>query len=666
MPNRLIHESSPYLQQHAHNPVDWYPWGQEALDKAKAENKLLLVSVGYAACHWCHVMEHESFEDEAVAALMNEHFVCIKVDREERPDVDKIYMDAVMLMTQRGGWPLNAIALPDQRPIYGGTYFRRDQWMSVLNQLATMYQQEPQRAHEYAENLLQAMQEMDQVVKPAGEQAFEPTAISEMTAAWLEKVDFEWGGRKTSANKFPLPQNQRFLLRAGFFLPNDQALEAAHLTLHKMALGGIYDQLGGGFARYSVDPYWKVPHFEKMLYDNGQLLSVYSEAYQQNPQPIYQKVVFETVAWLEREMRDPSGGFYSSLDADSEGEEGKFYCWSKTEIEEVLGEAAKPFCDYYNVTEGGNWEGKNILFTLETEEEYAMRWDKDPDELAQQLAQGRWQLLEARKGRIRPGLDDKVLTSWNGLVLKGLADAYRVFGRSQLLELALANARFICEQMSEGDHLFRNFKAGKRSIPAFLDDYANVIDGLISLYEATFDEQWLRQADRYLQTVEAHFHDPRTGLYFYTSDEDEGLIRRKMELQDDVIPSSNAVIGHAFHALGLLLHRQSYLDRVRDMLSTMKATLLEHPSWHSCWALLLLKQQMPFYEVAITGPEAAELRRELETYYHPGRLFAGATQPSELPILVDRWGEVSRIFVCQNHTCQLPVTSVEEAMLQMR
>ncbi|MEL6844091.1 MAG: thioredoxin domain-containing protein, partial [Bacteroidota bacterium] len=515
------------------------------LDKAKAENKLILVSIGYAACHWCHVMEHESFEDAGVAELMNKHFVCIKVDREERPDIDKIYMDAVMLMTQRGGWPLNAFALPDGRPVYGGTYFPKEHWIGVLNQLSDLYSQQPQTAVDYAKALKDAMMKLDQVAKDTQAPPLSKLDVRQMKIVLLENQDLEWGGRKVEANKFPLPVNNLWMLRASQLLEDEKLEGALDVSLERMALGGIYDQLGGGFARYSVDPYWRVPHFEKMLYDNGQLVSLYAEAYLQKPNPLYERVVRQTIAFVERELMSEEGGFYASLDADSEGEEGKFYVWRYSEVDKVVGEKLFPyFRDYYNLRPNGNWEdGKNTLFALEDEGEFAMRMGMDPIAFMEQMEEGRRLLFEERKHRVRPGLDDKILTSWNALMLKGLADAYRVWGDEHFLDLARRNAQFLIDNVATAEgQLYRSYKAGKASINAFLDDYANLIEALVSLYEVSFEEKWLNQAILHLEYVRKYFFDDESGMFFYSSSEDPILVRRKTETQDDVIPSSNATL----------------------------------------------------------------------------------------------------------------------------
>ncbi|MEO1448124.1 MAG: thioredoxin domain-containing protein [Bacteroidota bacterium] len=664
MPNRLINASSPYLLQHAHNPVDWYPWGDEALKKAREENKLLLVSIGYAACHWCHVMEHESFENGGVAALMNEHFVCIKVDREERPDIDKIYMDAVMLMTGRGGWPLNAFALPDGRPIYGGTYFPREHWVSVLNQLAELHQNQPDRAVAYAVNLVEAMQQMDQPAMEIGRLPMldDFAAIKE---EWLDSMDLEWGGRKVAANKFPLPVNHLFMLRTGFLSGDADWLGAARISLDRIAFGGIYDHLGGGFARYSVDAQWKVPHFEKMLYDNGQLVSLYSEAYQIFQAPHYKQVVYDTLDFVERELRHPEGGFYASLDADSEGEEGKFYVWAYEEIQQLLGEEAQLFCDYYQVVPGGNWEGQNVLFVLETEAEFAEKWKQDPEAFSAQLAHNRATLFEARAKRIRPGLDDKVLCSWNALMIQGYIDAWQAFGEDRFLQVAVEAADFVASRMTENGRVWRNYKNGVRSIPGFLDDYAYLTAAFLAVYQATFDERWLREARTLVDHIQAHFSTPENPLFFYTSDEEPILVRRKTERQDDVIPASNSVLAQSLHALGLFWGNPAYLEQAKKMLSSMTAEWKKNPAWHANWGLLALKIAFPHYEVVITGPDPMQLRNEISSTYFPNRIWAGSESPSDIPLLENRHAEQPTIFICEGHTCQLPVHTTYEALQYM-
>src|SRR6218665_2712871 len=532
--NSLEKETSPYLLQHAHNPVNWFAWGDEALEKAKREDKIILVSVGYSACHWCHVMEHESFEDETVAQLMNDYFVCIKVDREERPDIDQVYMMAVQLMTGHGGWPLNCFALPDGRPIYGGTYFPKQQWMNVLLNLADLYKNEKQKALDYAAQLTEGVR-LAELVKTSEEQhAFSETTLSESYRNWKLRFDDVEGG-PNKAPKFPLPNNYQFLLQYG--RNNPGLLQHVNLTLKKMAYGGIYDQLGGGFARYSVDHYWKVPHFEKMLYDNGQLVTLYSEAFTKTKDPLYKQVVYETLAFVARELTSPEGGFYSALDADSEGEEGKFYVWTRQELQSILNEDYAVFADYYNVDGRGLWEHEhNILLRHDDDETIAQRHKISMDELHTLIANSKKQLLAEREKRVRPGLDDKILTSWNALMLKGYVDAYNAFDEQLFLDAAVKNAEFILGKMHMNNGaLNRTYKNGESKINGFLEDYSFVIEGLIALYQATFSEKYLLKAQELMEYCMMHFRDEKSGMFFFTSDTDQALITRKMELSDNVI-----------------------------------------------------------------------------------------------------------------------------------
>ena len=430
--NQLIHETSPYLLQHAHNPVNWYPWGKEALDKAQKENKLIIVSIGYAACHWCHVMEHESFENEEVAKYMNDNFVAIKVDREERPDIDQVYMNAVQLLTGSGGWPLNCIALPDGRPIYGGTYFPKIQWINMLTQVSDFVKQNPDKAEQQAKSLTQGVQSSEMIYLNTEEAKFTTDDLNSIFTTWKSNIDFKNGGYNR-APKFPLPAGYQFLLHYNYITEDADALKAVTTTLNKMADGGIYDQIGGGFSRYSTDAYWKVPHFEKMLYDNAQLVSLYSSAYQKTKDPKYKIIVTETLDFIQRELTSKEGGFYSSLDADSEGEEGKFYVWTKSELQKALGNKADLIIDYYNVTEKGNWENsQNILFKSATDKKIADKYNITERELTKRVLEAKKILLKERKKRIRPGLDDKILTSWNALMLKAYIDAYRVFDNNKI------------------------------------------------------------------------------------------------------------------------------------------------------------------------------------------------------------------------------------------
>ncbi|MFK7972057.1 MAG: thioredoxin domain-containing protein [Bacteroidia bacterium] len=679
MANLLLHETSPYLLQHAHNPVDWHPWNEATLAKARVQNKPLLVSIGYAACHWCHVMEKESFENEEVAAIMNEHFICIKVDREERPDVDQLYMDAITLITGRGGWPLNAFALPGGEPFSGGTYFPKDNWIAVLEQLGGLWKDSRSRILEAAHNLTHHVRESHQLTLNTEDAAFTKAEIDDAFRAWLKQIDFKFGGRKVQANKFPLPANNVMLVRGGHFIGQHQDIDdglgeqlqaAAELTLEKMALGGIYDQIGGGFARYSVDAYWKVPHFEKMLYDNGQMVSLYSEAWQALPEehplrPLYKRIVFDTLEFIARELTSPEGAFYASLDADSEGVEGKFYTWSFDEIKAVLGEKTASFTEYYNVQPHGNWEETNVLFAMEREDQFAKQKGLDLAEFTAEMENSRRALLKARASKVRPALDDKQLTSWNALMLRGYVDAYRVFGEGSFLEAALNNAKFIVEKLSDGGKLWRNYKNGTRSINAFLDDYAYLIDAYLALYDVTFDEVWLGRAEAHMSYVWGHFGDPDSCMFFYTAIEDPIIVGRRHELTDDVTPSSNAMIANSLFVMGTLLNRTSYREHAQKMLKGMKSNIQNQPAWHAVWGRLAMRFTYPNFEIAITGPDYKKVRTAFNQHYLPHCSFAGAKSEGLLPLLKDRFTDKTTIYVCQDNACRLPVATVEAALEQI-
>jgi uncharacterized protein len=661
--NRLAQESSPYLLQHAHNPVDWYPWGEEAFAKAREEGKLMLVSVGYSSCHWCHVMERECFEDEALAKLMNAHYVCIKVDREERPDVDQVYMTAVQLMTQRGGWPLNCFTLPDGRPIYGGTYFPPAQWSKVLTELHTTWQSDPERVMEYATRLTKGIASTD-LVEPASPDAeLSQDQLADMLAKWEPLMDHTYGG-PDKAPKFPLPNNYEFLLRYAR-LSNDRALEQhVELTLDKMALGGIFDQVGGGFARYSTDVLWKVPHFEKMLYDNAQLVSLYSQAYQAFKKPLYRDTVERNLEFLFREMHGTDGAFFSAQDADTEGEEGKYYVWTKDQLMAVLGPDYDLAAAYYNVNERGHWEhGNHILLRHTDDVAFAAEFGIGEAELKERLAAINSKLLEARNKRPRPGLDDKALTSWNALMVKGLCDAYETLGKAEWLAEAERTMELLlstCRRSNGG--LWHSLKDGKATINGYLEDYCFTIEALLALYSVTFNERWITEAQALAEHTIRHFHDEATGLFHFTSDLDPPLITRPREVHDNVIPASNSSMAKALHRLGTLLDEEHYLAISRHMLVTMADNMTGYPSGHSNWAQLMLMHVFPCPEIAITGPEALRLRAEFAEHYLPNRIFLGSTTRSELPLLKDKFLPASTIFVCVDKACQLPVPTVAEAL----
>jgi hypothetical protein len=670
--NALIKETSPYLLQHAHNPVNWYPWNDKTLELAKKENKLILVSVGYAACHWCHVMEHESFEDEEVAEIMNKNFINIKVDREERPDVDQVYMSAVQLMTGRGGWPLNCVALPDGRPIWGGTYFPKENWISILKQLADLYTNEPEKAEEYASKLTEGIKQTDAIIVNSTSKEFTLTELNTTVNNWKKRMDFQYGG-SMGAPKFPIPNNFIFLLRYAVQTNNQDILNYVNTSLTKIALGGINDQVGGGFARYSVDNRWHIPHFEKMLYDNAQLVSLYAQAYMATENSFYKDIVYETTAFVERELMDKNGAFYSSLDADSKNtenelEEGAFYVWKKEELQHIIKDDFELFTDYYNINASFIWEEKYNLHRTITDEEFCKKHFIEIDQLKQKVKSWKQLLFEQRNKKERPRLDDKVLTSWNALMLKGYVDAYKAFGDNHFLTIALKNANFISKvQQNEEGGLFRNFKNGKSTINAYLEDYATVTDAYISLYEVTLDENWLQQANQLAMYTFDHFFDTNSKMFFFTSNLDQELISRKIETDDNVIPSSNSIMANNLFKLSYYFNNKSYRDTSVQMLHNIKNIMLNYGAGASNWACLYSNLLGDYYEVSILGDNALEATKEINKQYIPNKLIVGSTQESNLPLLQNKYTPNSTtIYVCVDGACLLPVSETKKALEQLK
>lgn len=666
--NALIYETSPYLLQHAHNPVNWQPWGENALNQAKAENKLLLISIGYSACHWCHVMEHESFEDPEVAQTMNDRFVCIKVDREERPDVDHIYMTAVQLMTGRGGWPLNCIALPDGRPVWGGTYFPKSGWLEALNAVADFYAENPEKTLAYARQLQHGIEQNSLVPVSNQPTKADRSILPEILESWKSRFDTQHGGTK-GAPKFMMPNNGLFLLRAGIQLQEKSVLDQVKLTLLKMAFGGIYDQIGGGFARYSTDEIWKVPHFEKMLYDNAQLLTLYSEAYKTDPDPLYKQVVSETIDFLRRELLSPENGFYSALDADSEGEEGKFYVWQKAELLATLGDESDLFCDYYNINQLGYWEhNQYILMRTEDDQTFAANHQISVEELGKRVENWKTRLLAERSKRVRPGLDDKILTSWNALTIEGLLHAFTAFENPDYLELALANANFLNKNLSDKNgHLFHAYKNKQARIPAFLEDYAFVIEAFTTLFEATAEKIWLDRAAQLTEIAFQEFFDAKISMFYFSGSGQIDLITRTLEIHDNVIPASNSAMAKNLFRLSYLLGKPEYGETARKMLETISGSMSEYPSGYSNWSQLLLNLTGSHYEVALVGPDAVKRLQKLQKHYLPQVVFCAGIGENELPLLQNRYvpGK-TLIYVCRDNSCQLPVETAEEALNVLR
>jgi uncharacterized protein YyaL (SSP411 family) len=660
--NKLINESSPYLLQHAHNPVEWYPWGDEAFEKAEKENKLVLISIGYSACHWCHVMEHESFEDSLTAEMMNKNFINIKVDREERPDVDQVYMNAVQLMTGSGGWPLNCFALPDGRPVYGGTYFPKDKWQQTLTSLQGLKENDPIKLEEYAKNLTAGIQQSELITRNEDPLETKVEFLAQKVNEWSKYWDRKKGG-PNRAPKFPLPNNYQFLLEYAFLSGDQESMDFVSTTLDQMARGGIYDQIGGGFARYSTDELWKAPHFEKMLYDNAQLVSLYSQAFTATQNPRYKKIVQETLAFIKRELTNKNGGFYSALDADSEGEEGKFYVWKKEELKEALTpeefELAKEF---YNVNNKGLWEHGNYILLMDENSDDMLTEDST---LGNKLELIKSKLLARRETRIRPGLDDKILTSWNMLMIEAYLDAYIALEDEQYLNVAEQQMKFIFTNLiTEDEGLFHLHKDGKSSINGYLEDYAFTISALLKMYQSTFDESYISQAESLMHYTVKHFLDEESGMFWFKSNKDEQLIAKKQENSDNVIPASNSVMAHNLFILSKLTYNQEFEKTGKQMLSNILPHI-EYGQSYSNWLRLYLYETYPFYEIAATGKNFRALTIELRKTYIPNKLILGAEKKSDLPLLENKFFEEETIFVCQNKTCQLPVKLVTDALKQI-
>jgi uncharacterized protein YyaL (SSP411 family) len=676
--NRLANETSPYLLQHAHNPVDWYPWGEEAFAKAKAEDRPILLSVGYSACHWCHVMERESFENEAIAAQMNAHFVNIKVDREERPDVDAIYMSAVQMLTGQGGWPMTMFLTPDGRPFYGGTYFPphdmygRPGFPRVMEAVATAWTDRRAEIEQQGQEILHNLDQGSDFTRGLPDALLTPAVLESAFNTLALQFDHREGGFG-SAPKFPQPANLDFLLRFHARSRRQEPLAMVEKTLQKMALGGMYDQLGGGFHRYSTDQLWLVPHFEKMLYDNAQLAQTYARCWQATGKAFYRGVAEETLEYVLREMTDPEGGFYSAQDADSEGEEGKFFVWTPEEVKAVLSERdAAVFSAFYDVTQGGNWEGVNILHVVKEAPEVAREFGLSVEVTAKILDGARAKLFAAREQRVKPGLDDKVLTAWNGLMLAAFAECAVVFDREEFRQAALKNARFVLSKLARRDNagrwrLLRTWRSGEAKLNGYLEDYAFYADGLLCLYEATFDPHCLEEARALVETMLAYFWDERDGGFFATSSDHESLIQRPKDWDDNATPSGNSVAVELLLKLAILTGNDDYRQRAARVLRRLGPVLERHPyGFARMLGALDLYLSTP-KEIAIIGdpadPATQALLRAVYTPYLPNKVVALAASPqaapASLPLLADRPMRDGKptAYVCENFACREPVTT---------
>ena len=684
MPNRLIDETSPYLLQHAHNPVDWYPWGEEALSRSKEEDKPILLSIGYSACHWCHVMERESFEDETIATLMNANFVNVKVDREERPDLDAVYMEAVQMLTGSGGWPMTVFLTPEGKPFYGGTYFPPTDRMNMpgfprlLLAVTEAYRTNRGEIERVTNQLTEQMSRSNQLTQGSG--LLSADILHEAYSRLAANFDYQNGGFG-AAPKFPQPMTPEFLLRYYYHGYSDRALEMVEMTLEKMAYGGMYDQLGGGFHRYSTDAFWLVPHFEKMLYDNALLARLYLHAWQITGRNLYRRITEETLDYVLREMTDPLGGFYSAQDADSEGVEGKFFVWTPEEIREVLGEAdGNLLGGFYGVTDAGNFEGANILNIPQAPEGFALEHGISEDELTALIARGKPKLLEEREKRIHPFRDDKVIASWNGLMLRAFAEAGAALKRPDYLAAASANGHFLNQQMVVDGGLLRTYREGQAKIPGYLEDYACVADGFLALYEATFRQEWLDRAVALTNRMISLFWDEGVGGFYDTGSEHESLVTRPRDVFDNAQPCGGSVASEVLLKLAIITGDEDYNLKASQPLRALSRLMTQAPGGAAYWlGVLDFYVSMP-REIAVVGDleneDTGALRDAIYRRYLPNKVLVGTTGDGEnaddapgyeMPLLADRGMIDGRAtaYVCQNYVCQLPVIDPESLEKQL-
>lgn len=673
--NKLINETSPYLLQHAHNPVQWYPWGEEALQKAKDENKVILVSIGYAACHWCHVMEKESFENEATAQVMNDNFINIKIDREERPDLDHIYMDAVQAMTGSGGWPLNVFLTPDAKPFYGGTYFppvkafNRPSWQDVLYGIKQGWAERKQEIITQAETLIDHLETSNGFGQNLNSTAaFTKEDCDLMFQNIMKNADTKWGGFG-KAPKFPQTFTIQYLLQYHHFTGNKEALQQALLSIDKMLQGGIYDHVGGGLSRYSTDEEWLAPHFEKMLYDNALLLNNLTDAFQITQEAKYEEAIRHIIAFIEREMLDSEGGFYAALDADSEGEEGKFYVWQKEEVEKILGEDADLFCSFFDVTENGNWEHKNILRQLRTAAIVAAENNLSEAAFETKINECLNKLLKERNKRIRPLTDDKILLSWNALMITALCKAAAALDDNAYRMLAEKSMAFLTQKFKKENtnEYFHTYKNGVAKYPAFLDDYAYLIQACIHLQEITSDVAYLNQAKELTEYVLANFEEAKTGYFFFTHKNQLDVVVRKKEVYDGATPSGNSVMVENLFYLSIIFNEPSWFEKANDLTKSLSAAIVKYPTSFGVWASGILKQVFGINEIAILGKEFISVRNKLLKHYLPARVLQSNALPiNRFPLLEGKpQMPETQLYLCRQYACQTPVKTVDELLSLM-
>ena len=675
--NRLINETSPYLLQHAYNPVNWYPWGEEALKKAADENKVILISIGYSACHWCHVMEKESFEDEATAELMNKYFINIKIDREERPDLDHIYMDAVQAISGSGGWPLNVFLTPDTKPFYGGTYFppkdifNRASWKDVINAVNQAWEERRDEIMEQAENLTQHLVRSNDFVKPgktAGEDILNKAVLEEevhqIFANIMKVADKEWGGFG-KAPKFPQTLTIQFLLQYAHFTGNKEALQQALLSIDKMLEGGIYDHIGGGLARYSTDTEWLVPHFEKMLYDNALLVNILCDAYQLTSDRTYEKAIKHTIEFVRSELKNGMGGFFTALDADSEGEEGKYYVWQKNEVDEVLGNDSSIFCDFFNITENGNWEAKNIPRILKKTSDFAHEKGLKPEEFEAGIDRSIKLLFLRRNSRAKPQLDDKSLLGWNALMITALCRAAAALSEDAYSKYAVDCFDFLIDKFKsplETGNYLHTYKNGVVKYPAFLDDYAYLIQACIHLQEITSDTKYLIVAKNLTEYVLENFENKETGHFFYTGKDQQDVFVRKKEMFDGAIPSGNSIMTDNLIYLSKVFNMPNWYQLADRNLVSLKKAIINYPTSFSNWASLIMKRLYNINEIIVTGQRSMEIRNSILKDYIPYKIIQCAFASDErFPLLTGKNYDLgSNIYLCRNYACLPPVTTHSE------
>ena len=663
--NELQKETSPYLLQHAKNPVHWKAWNDETLAKAQNENKLIIISIGYSACHWCHVMEHESFENIEVANVMNSNFINIKIDREERPDIDAVYMKAVQLMTGRGGWPMNVVALPDGRPVWGGTYFKKNDWINSLEKLQELYIEKPDLLVEYADKLTEGISSISLIPLNENNSVFGNEEFENLIKKWKKSFDWEFGGM-ARAPKFMMPNNYEFLLRLGVKQKSQELLDFVNLTLTKMAYGGIFDVVDGGFSRYSVDMKWHIPHFEKMGYDNGQMVVLYCNAYKVFGNDLFKEIVFKTLNFIEKEWLSSYGSFYSAFDADSLNEENKleegaFYSWKKTELQEIISDDFELFSKVFNINEFGFWENENyVLIQNNSLEEIANENMITTELLKSKKSNWEKKLYDYREQRKKPLLDDKCLTSWNAIILKGFAEAYKTFGEENYKCIAINNGEFIAKNCwSEDGFLFRNFKNGKSSITGYLEDYAHVIDAFISLYEITLDEKWLFYSKQLTHYCFDYFYNEKQQFFSFKHKNDSQLISEHFEIEDNVIPSANAVMARNLKKLSVY-YENNYFETIAKKMLQNILPIIDYASAFSNWLQLYLDFDEQHKELAICGKESDYFVEKINKKYLPNITIAATEKDSMLPFLRNRThNDKTYFYLCENKSCSAPTESFE-------